>query len=396
MWIRKRIDISWRDLSRAAVYCLMARRADVEQTRVEALWSESALACLSVRSGWDLLLQATAFPPGSEVLVSALTIPDMVRIIEDHGLVPVPLDVETETALPSPETIEAGVTPNTRAVLLAHLFGATAPLDRHVAVARRHGLLFVEDCAQAFRGLGDAGHPQADASLVSFGFIKTATALGGAVTIVRRPDLLNEMRRRQHEYPIQPKREHLRRGLHCAVLKLLSSRIGARSLLTLLRICGRNVDRFLNSRTRGFPRHRMFEMIRRRPSTPLLRLLRRRIEAFDIDAQQAREQRGRRLVRQLEPVAACPAADVEQHAFWVIPVLVEDPEELRRKLLAAGFDTTQADSMCVVQPPCPSGTASPENARRMLDQAVFLPFYEALPIRELDRMARIITPGKPG
>ena len=50
-----------------------------------------ALACLSVRSGFDLLLAALDLPPKSEVLITALTIPDMVRIIKDHDLVPVPL-----------------------------------------------------------------------------------------------------------------------------------------------------------------------------------------------------------------------------------------------------------------------------------------------------------------
>jgi hypothetical protein len=56
---------------------------------VENLWSPAidALVCLSVRSGLDLLLSALQYPKG-QILVSTVTIRDMVRIIEHHGLVP--------------------------------------------------------------------------------------------------------------------------------------------------------------------------------------------------------------------------------------------------------------------------------------------------------------------
>ena len=281
-------------------------RTDTHRSALARLRARPGL--LSVRSGWNLLLQAAAFPPSSEVLVSALTIPDMARIIEHHGLVSVPLDVDLETALPSPAAIKAGVTPRTKAVLIAHLFGATPPLDEHIALARRHGLLFVEDCAQAFRGAGYSGHPQADASLFSFGFIKTATALGGGVLIVRRSDLLAEMRIRHQEYPCQPARERGSRILRCAVLKLLSTRLGARSLFTALRLAGRDFDLPLNSRTRGFPPDRMLELIRRQPSAALLRLLRHRLATFDVEHQRARSLRGRRLIQSIREVAICPAA----------------------------------------------------------------------------------------
>ena len=53
--------------------------------------------CLSVRSGWDLLLHVLAWPAGSEVIVSAITHPDMIRILRAHGLVPVPVDVDLDT-----------------------------------------------------------------------------------------------------------------------------------------------------------------------------------------------------------------------------------------------------------------------------------------------------------
>ena len=83
VWSRKRLDIGWSDLMFGACRVFVPpERASVSR-RVESLWPavENTLACLSVRSGFDLLLAALGLPRGSEVLVSAITIPDMIRII---------------------------------------------------------------------------------------------------------------------------------------------------------------------------------------------------------------------------------------------------------------------------------------------------------------------------
>jgi dTDP-4-amino-4,6-dideoxygalactose transaminase len=83
---RKKLDIGWLDLGVGGLSCLFPPdRCDI-QARVEQ--SENTLATLSVRTGFDLLLQHLALPRGSEVLMSAITIRDMVSIIEHHGYAP--------------------------------------------------------------------------------------------------------------------------------------------------------------------------------------------------------------------------------------------------------------------------------------------------------------------
>ena len=64
---------------------------------------EKALVTLSVRSAWDLYFQIKKFPRDSEVLMTGISIPDMVRIIKDHGLVPVPVDLYPDTMQPDLE-----------------------------------------------------------------------------------------------------------------------------------------------------------------------------------------------------------------------------------------------------------------------------------------------------
>ncbi|MEX2558766.1 MAG: DegT/DnrJ/EryC1/StrS family aminotransferase, partial [Pirellulales bacterium] len=192
MWARKRLDIGWFDLGYATLCCCLPGRRAERQRCIESLWSGSGdtLACLSVRSGFDLLLEALALPPGSEVLVSALTIKDMVRIIDEHGLLAVPVDLEPGAMAPDLDSLRQAITPATRAILVAHLFGGRIDLEPIVRLAEEHGLLVIEDCAQAYVGPHFVGHPGVAASMFSFGPIKTATALGGGLIRVADPALV--------------------------------------------------------------------------------------------------------------------------------------------------------------------------------------------------------------
>jgi len=392
MWARKRLDITWPDLLHALAGCVTRWDRAGAQTAVEQSWGDrgDSLACLSVRSAFDLLLAVAKFPSGSEVLVSAITIPDMVRIIREHGLTPVPLDLDPDTALPSPQQITARITPRTRAVLIAHLFGTAAPLDGHVAVAHEHNLLLIEDCAQAFRGREYGGHPQADASLFSFGTIKTATALGGAVAVVRHRALLDDMRRRQTAYPVQSRAAYFQRVIKYMALKAASYRAPLQCLIALMRLVGRDHDRLLNSFVRGFPADRMFNLIRRQPCAPLLRLLARRLQTLETARQEHRASRGKGLADSLRASFACPGADVTPHVYWVFPIVTDQPRAVRDELFRHGFDSTQGQSMIVVDPPEGRADLEPEIARRMLSQIVYLPFYDALPDAELQRMAEVL------
>lgn len=96
MWSRIRFDISWSDLYQAAVSCFRIGRWSPLAEEAIRCWSEDreCLITLSVRSSFDLALRALRFPVGSEVLLSAWTVPGMVEIVHRHGLVPVPVDVD--------------------------------------------------------------------------------------------------------------------------------------------------------------------------------------------------------------------------------------------------------------------------------------------------------------
>jgi len=167
-------DLSWKDLLAGLAYCVRLDSNEQAQKAVEACWPDQAtFACLSVRSGFDLVLQALALPAGSEIIVSAITIPHMFEIIERHGLVVVPIDLDEYDLSIDLQALERAVTPRTKAILIAHLFGSQMPLDEIVAFAKHHNLLLFEDCAQAYNGSKQCGHPDSDVRMLSFGPIKT-------------------------------------------------------------------------------------------------------------------------------------------------------------------------------------------------------------------------------
>ena len=143
------------------------------------------MAVLSVRSGLHLLCSSLDLPRGSEVLISALNIPDVPAILEHHGLVCVPVDIDLDTLAVNADALAAAVTPQTRAVLVAHVYGARANMAPIIACAERHRLLVIEDCAEAFDSLRYRGHPRSDAVLFSFGPIKFGSVFQGGLLRVR-------------------------------------------------------------------------------------------------------------------------------------------------------------------------------------------------------------------
>lgn len=393
MWVRKRLDLNWSDLAFGMRRCFFPPDDRLSlQGRVEGLWSpgSDALACLSARTGFDLLLESLHLPSGSEVLVSAITIPDMVRIIDRHGLIAVPVDMDMRSLSPRPESLRKALSPATRAILWAHLFGSRVPLESLFEETKPRRIFFIEDCAQAFSGLAYRGHPEADVSLFSFGPIKTATALGGALLLVRDLELLSRMRERQSQYPVQPASVYFRRLLKYAWLMALSARPSYGLFVRFCRALGSDHDRWINRSTRAFSGPDFFECIRQQPSSPILALLERRLRQFDTRVLARRKETGDTLARLLDGAVTCPGASLSSHHFWLFPVVVENPAKVMLVLQRQGFDATQGESLCVVGPPQGRPELEPAAARDGLSKLLFLPCYPEMPGAAVERMAKLV------
>jgi dTDP-4-amino-4,6-dideoxygalactose transaminase len=137
------------------------------------------------------ILKAMDLPPGSEIIVPALTfwvVPEIVRVA---GLTPVFADVDPATFTLRPKAVERAITANTRAVLPTHLYGMACDMDPILELARNHRLKVIEDCAHSLgamykgRMVGTLG----DASFFSFQAFKPLNTYGGGLAWMRDAEL---------------------------------------------------------------------------------------------------------------------------------------------------------------------------------------------------------------
>jgi dTDP-4-amino-4,6-dideoxygalactose transaminase len=142
---------------------------------------------VAVNSGTSALLVALVglgIGPGDEVIVPGFTFVASISSIVYAGAVPVLAEIDRTLNL-DPEDVRDKVTPRTKAIMAVHMMGNPARLDELKAIADEHGLILVEDCAQAF-GASYHGRPVGSIGQVgtySFNVFKTITSGDGGMLV---------------------------------------------------------------------------------------------------------------------------------------------------------------------------------------------------------------------
>lgn len=156
--------------------------------------------CIGVANGLDalhLIIRAYGIGAGDEVIVPSNTYIATWLAVTHAGATPVPVEPDERTYNIDPQRIEAAITDKTKAILVVHLYGQTADMDPLNALAQKHGLKVIEDCAQAHgaRYKGRRAGSLGDAAGFSFYPGKNLGAIGdgGAVT-TNDPDLAARLR----------------------------------------------------------------------------------------------------------------------------------------------------------------------------------------------------------
>ncbi len=109
----------------------------------------TAVAVNSCTAALHLSLIASGVGPGDEVITSALTFCSTVNAIIHAGATPVLADVDPNTMNIDPADVERKITPRTRAILPVHFAGRPCEMDQLCALAGKHQLILIEDCAHA-------------------------------------------------------------------------------------------------------------------------------------------------------------------------------------------------------------------------------------------------------
>jgi dTDP-4-amino-4,6-dideoxygalactose transaminase len=135
-----------------------------EKEFAEWAGTDYAVALANGTVALDLALKALAIGAGDEVIVTPRTFLASVSSIVNAGAIPVFADVDLDSQNFSAQTIQAVLTPRTKALICVHLAGWPCDMDPIMALANEYGLKVIEDCAQAHgahykgRPVGSIGH----------------------------------------------------------------------------------------------------------------------------------------------------------------------------------------------------------------------------------------------
>jgi dTDP-4-amino-4,6-dideoxygalactose transaminase len=173
---------------------------------------------------------------GDEVIVQNNTFIATIAAISENGLRPVLVDIDPATYNLAPDAVAAAVTDKTRLLLPVHLYGQLAPMPQIMALAEQHGLLVLEDCAQAHGASlqGRKAGSWGDAAAFSFYPGKNLGALGDAGALVCNDAELASLVRALGNYGSRIKYQHDYAGVNsrldeiqAAILRIKLGRLDA-------------------------------------------------------------------------------------------------------------------------------------------------------------------------
>ena len=153
---------------------------------------------------------------GDEVIVPGNTFIASFLAITENRLVPVPVEPDPASFNLDPARVEAAIGPRTRAVMAVHLYGQLADMPALVALAKRHGLLLIEDAAQAHGAMRDGRKAGAFGEAAAFSFFpaKNLGALGDGGAVLTNDAALAQRIAALRNYGSEVKYCHLFPGLN--------------------------------------------------------------------------------------------------------------------------------------------------------------------------------------
>lgn len=176
--------------------------------------------CVGVSSGTaalEIALKTLGIGAGDEVITTPLTFIATSEAIVNMGAIPVFIDIDEKTFTMNPQNIEQAITPRTRAILPVHLYGHPADMEAINAIAKKHNLVVLEDCAQA-HGASRGGR-QIPYTLGAFSFFpgKNLGAYGDAGAIILHNEMLAKRAAALRDHGRTTKYEHHLAGTNARI-----------------------------------------------------------------------------------------------------------------------------------------------------------------------------------
>lgn len=381
-----------------------------------------------------------------------------------HNIKIVPIDIDPFEKNQDPalkvniDKVRNAITAKTVSVLIVHPFGLVCMDDEEMydlkqivneeskkydmddeydGTRTKHCRIEIwEDCAECYTGgtmnndrLGYNGSPYVDVQFFSFGMIKTATALGGGIVIIREHDnedkrntmnhhpftqrmIVDKMKRlQQMTYDDQSRMDYFIKVCKAMVLHFLSQNLIILGIIVrTMQVLGLDYDHFVTSSVKGFPSthsksshivskrrtttaqiieenelraRNLVKRLRKRPCTALLLLLQQRIRKARQTRRIVKERMARckmmtNMCKENIPAMQLPTGSINscQHLFWLFPIMVDDPDGVCKQMKKRGYDVPRGTS----QLGCVSSfivekdnLLSCPNTKSMMDRILYLP-----------------------
>ncbi|MBY7868483.1 DegT/DnrJ/EryC1/StrS family aminotransferase [Vibrio fluvialis] len=196
---------------------------ELQQFEAEFAAYSGTKHAIGVANGLDALIlvlrawkELGKLQEGDEVIVPANTYIASILAITENRLTPVLVEPDINTYNLSQEGIKAAITPRTKAILPVHLYGLISPMPEIMQIANEHGLLVLEDCAQAHGASLDGKKAGSWGHAAGFSFYpgKNLGALGDAGAITTNDDELVNVLKALRNYGSHKKYENLYQGIN--------------------------------------------------------------------------------------------------------------------------------------------------------------------------------------
>ncbi|MDP3724810.1 MAG: aminotransferase class I/II-fold pyridoxal phosphate-dependent enzyme, partial [bacterium] len=278
----------------------------------------------SGRTSIATFLQALGLQSGDEVLCQAFTCIAVPQAVRKANGTPIFVDIGSDLNMDVSD-LEKKITSKSRAIIVQHTFGAPADLDAILAIAKKHRLFLIEDCAHSLGGvwngkkLGTIG----DAAILSFGRDKAISGVDGGALLVNNPKIAESVKSAWSNTHFPARGEVVRSLLH-PLITMAGRRLYGRFFLGQALIGGVRMIGLLEKKNFGarLP-HALAELA-------LLQWGR-------LEAMNARRRTISKRYREELDVPGVEHPQRENDVFLRYPLLVDDPQSLRQFAKSQGI-----------------------------------------------------------
>ena len=228
--IREQIDSATQSVYESGWFVLGPQVEAFEASFAQYCGAEYAVGVGSGTEALHLALLACGLQPGDEVITASNTCVPTLSAVSFAGGVPIFVDIDAETFTIDPSKIEERITAKTKVIVPVHLYGQCADMDPILAIAHRHKLAVVEDCAQAHgsRYKGQMAGTMGDASAFSFYPSKNLGALGDGGLVLTRDATLADTVRKLRNYGQEKRYYHSIKGFNSRLDELQAAILNAK------------------------------------------------------------------------------------------------------------------------------------------------------------------------